>query len=53
MQRTYQLVKEGKVIMETQSASFDKAIDYFFEFYPDAYVDSNYTFKTVKLPHEL
>ena len=36
MQRTYQLVKEGKVIMETQSLSFDNAIDYFFEFYPQA-----------------
>lgn len=50
--RTYQLLKENQVIMETQCSSFDRAIDEFFESYPDAYGDKRYSFKRVKLPYE-
>ena len=50
--RTYQLLKENQVIMETQCSSFDRAIDEFFESYPDAYGDKKYSFKRVKLPYE-
>jgi hypothetical protein len=50
--RTYQLLKEGKVILETEAATFDRAIDYFLETHPDAYVSSDYSFKYVKMSHE-
>jgi hypothetical protein len=50
--RTYQLLKEGKVILETEAATFDRAIDYFLVSYPDAYVSSDYTFKYVRMSHE-
>lgn len=50
--RTYQLVKEGEVIMETQAATFDRAIDYFFDRYPEAYSDGSYSFKYLKMSHE-
>jgi hypothetical protein len=50
--RTYQLLKENKVIMETQCSSFDRAIDEFFESHPEAYGDKSYTFKRVKFSYE-
>lgn len=50
--RTYQLLKEGEIILETQAATFDRAIDYFLESHPDAYVSSEYSFKYVRFPHE-
>ena len=49
---TYQLFKENTLVEETQAATFDSAIDYFFEMYPKAYGDSKYSFKRVPLPHE-
>ena len=51
--RTYQLIKENEVVMETQAATFDRAIDYFYDIYPQAYSNSDYTFKVVKMPHEI
>jgi len=50
--RTYQLLKENKVIMETQCATFDRAIDEFIYYYPEAYSDKCYSFKRVKFSHE-
>jgi len=50
--RTYQLIKENEVVMETQAATFDRAIDYFYDIHPQAYSNSDYTFKVVKMPHE-
>jgi hypothetical protein len=46
--RTYQLIKEDKVLIETESATFDRAVDYFFDVYPQAYSDPSYTFKIAK-----
>lgn len=51
--RTYQLVKENEIIMETQAATLDRAVDYFFDEYPEAYSDSSYQFKYVKKSHEV
>lgn len=50
--RTYQLLKENEVIEETEAATFDRAIDYFFDKYPEAYSDDSYQFKYVRMPHE-
>ena len=46
--KTYQLLKENEVIMETQAASFDRAIDYFCDIHPQAYSSGEYSFKTAK-----
>jgi hypothetical protein len=51
--RTYQLLKEDKVIEETQAATFDRAIDYFIDRHPEAYSDTSYQFKYVRMSHEL
>jgi hypothetical protein len=48
----YQLLKEGQIVVETEAATFDNAIDYFFEVHPKAYGDERYTFKRVKRPYE-
>ena len=48
----YQLLKEGQVVEETEAATFDNTIDYFFEVYPKAYGDKRYTFKRVKKTYE-
>lgn len=48
----YQLLKEGELVVETEAATFDKAIDYFFEVHPNAYGDERYTFKKVKRIYE-
>ena len=50
--RTYQLLKENQVIMETQCATLDRAIDEFLDVYPDAYDNNNYSFKRVKYSYE-
>lgn len=50
--RTYQLLKEDKIVDETEAATFDRAIDYFIDKYPDAYSDNRYHFKYVRRPHE-
>ena len=50
--RTYQLVNGDEIIMENQAATLDRAIDYFFDQYPEAYSDSEYQFKYAKMPHE-
>jgi len=50
--RTYQLLKENEVIMETESATFDRAVDYFCDIYPQAYSDPSYSFKMTKMAHE-
>jgi hypothetical protein len=49
---TYQLYKEEKLLAETEAATFDKAIDYFFELHPKAYGDDSYSFKRVPMAHE-
>jgi hypothetical protein len=49
---TYQLFKEDRLIAETEAATFDRAIDYFFDTHPKAYNDSTYSFKKVKMSHE-
>lgn len=50
--RTYQLLKENELVDETEAATFDRAIDYFMDKYPDAYSDNSYHFKYVRRPHE-
>ena len=50
--RTYQLLKEDEVIMETQAATLDRAIDYFIDEHPEAYSNNSYQFKYVKMSHE-
>ena len=50
--RTYQLVKGEEIIMETQAATLDRAIDYFFDQHPEAYTDSTYQFRYAKMKHE-
>jgi len=50
--RTYQLLKENKIIMETESATFDRAVDYFCDIYPQAYSDPSYSFRMTKMSHE-
>jgi hypothetical protein len=49
---TYQLFKEDSLIAETEAATFDRAIDYFLDTHPNAYSDSTYSFRKVKMPHE-
>lgn len=46
--KTYQLLKENEVILETEAATFDRAVDYFLDVYPDAYSSNNYAFKSSK-----
>ncbi len=46
--RTYQMLKNNIVIEEIQSATLDRAIDYFLEIHPHAYSDNAYTYKYVK-----
>ena len=48
----YQLLKEGEIVVETEAATFDNAIDYFFDVHPNAYGDERYTFKRVKRAYE-
>ena len=49
---TYQLFKEDSLIAETEAATFDRAIDYFLDTHPNAYSDSTYSFRKVKMSHE-
>ena len=51
--RTYQLVKGDDIVMETQAATLDRAIDYFFDRYPEAYTDNSYQFRYTKRNHEI
>lgn len=50
--RTYQLLKEDEIIMETQAATFDRAVDYFCDIYPEAYMCKDYSFRMSKMKHE-
>lgn len=50
--RTYQMLKGDVVVEEIQCATFDRAIDYFFESHPHAYGDSSYQFKYVRKNYE-
>lgn len=50
--KTYQLLKENEVILETEAATFDRAVDYFLDVYPDAYSSNNYAFKSSKKSYE-
>jgi len=49
--RTYQLLKEDKLILETEAATFDRAVDYFCDIHPNAYMDNSYTFKVAPLKY--
>lgn len=49
---TYQLFKGDELVEQTEAATFDNAIDYFFDLYPQAYGDDQYTFKRAKMAHE-
>jgi hypothetical protein len=49
---TYQLFKGDELVEQTEAATFDNAIDYFFDLYPQAYGDNQYTFKRAKMAHE-
>lgn len=51
--RTYQLLKENKVVLETDAATFDRAFDYFCEIHPSAYTDKTYSFRTAKKSYEV
>lgn len=35
--QTYQLKKDDKIIMETQSVTVERAVDYFIDIHPDFY----------------
>jgi len=42
------MIKDEEVVMETQSATFDRAVDYFYDVHPQAYSDPSYKFKLVR-----
>jgi len=46
--RTYQLLKENVVVLETEAATFERAVDYFCDIHPNAYTDTTYKFKVVQ-----
>lgn len=46
------MLKGDVVVEEIQCATFDRAIDYFFESHPHAYGDSSYQFKYVRKNYE-
>ncbi|MEY3245328.1 MAG: hypothetical protein RL253_484, partial [Bacteroidota bacterium] len=46
--RTYELIKEGKVINQTEAQSADSALDYFILFHEDIMTSKNYQLKTRK-----
>lgn len=46
--RTYELIKEGQVIHQTEAQSADSALDYFSLFHEDIMSSKNYQLKTRK-----
>ena len=49
---TYQLFKNKELVEETEAATFERAVDYFLDLHPNAYSDTNYSFRRVKMSHE-
>lgn len=49
---TYQLFKNKELIEETEAATFERAVDYFLDLHPNAYSDTDYSFKRVMMSHE-
>lgn len=46
--RTYELLKDGKVISETEANSADSAIDYFNLYHQDFFTTQNYSIRQKK-----
>lgn len=46
--RTYELLKDGKVINETEAHSADSAIDYFNLYHQDFFTTQNYSIRQKK-----
>ena len=41
-----------ELIEETEAATFERAVDYFLDLHPNAYSDTDYSFKRVMMSHE-